>query len=328
YRDARELAEALARTRQLPRKARRTATASSEYQPPPPVPSPNKPAHPRTLVAPWTSPRRNVNPAARRRTVAVFAVVLLVLAVMIAGAILTGGAQRVPVPNLRGLTRTKITGELARLHLASAFKSRHSRAKRGTAIAQQPAPGTRAAKRSRVTITISAGPPPVAVPGLVGFSSRDAESSLHQLGLRTRVEEVPAPGAAAGTVTAQTPKAGTKLLPGTRVSLAVAQTPRWRSLVTFSDGAGQLSLPFRIRGGRWRIVYHMAYSGTCTFIVICMGPTAHVTNLDSGTAVSKFDLSDGGEQVRTIDAGAGTYQVKVTPGDDSSHWSAEVQDFY
>jgi hypothetical protein len=170
--------------------------------------------------------------------------------------------------------------------------------------------------------------PRVRVPRIIGFSSGDARSMLAQLGLHALVAEVPAPGASAGAVTAQVPSAGVKLARGSTVSLSIAQAPRWRVLISFSDAAGRASPPFRIRGTHWRIVYRMSYTGTCTFIFICSGPSAQVANLARGTTVSTFDLSEGSNQIRTFDSGPAVYQVRITPGDDSTRWSAQVQDYY
>ncbi len=281
-----------------------------------------------TLIAPWTSPRRDVRWARTRVTLAAYALVLVLLLVMIGGAILIGGARQVRVPDLKGLTRAEISASLRRTHLHMGFRTRYSSARRDTAIEQSPKAGVRVAEGSRVLALLSAGAPPVAVPRIVGFSSGDALSSLRQLGLRASIHEVPAPGASPGTVTGQTPSPGLKLRPGSSVSLSVAEAPRWRALITFTDRGGQTSPPFRIRGTRWRIVYRMSYNGTCTFIFFCMGPTAHVANLDSGTSVSVFDLNAGSDQIRTFDSGPGVYQVKLTPGDDSTRWSAQVEDYY
>jgi hypothetical protein len=175
---------------------------------------------------------------------------------------------------------------------------------------------------------VRAGPPAVAVPSIVGFSSGDARSSLGQLGLRASIREVPAPGRTVGTVTGQAPSAGVKLRPGATVSLSVAETPRWRAVITFTDRIGQAAPPFRIRGTRWRIVYRMSYAGTCTFVFFCMGPTAHVANADGGGNLSTFSLNSGSDQVRTFDHGPGVYQVEITPGDDSARWSVQVEDYY
>jgi hypothetical protein len=130
-----------------------------------------------------------------------------------------------------------------------------------------------------------------------------------------------------GNVTAQTPPAGVKLLPGSSVSLSVAEAPQWRDVIGFTDQNGRASPPFRIQGTRWRIVYRMAYDGMCTFIFFCSGPSARVSRSGSGT-VGSFDLNDGDHQVQTFSGGPGDYQVMVTPGNDSASWSAEIQDYY
>jgi eukaryotic-like serine/threonine-protein kinase len=323
YSDGIEMADALARSRGS---SSPTATADgSRAAPGSRASSPNGVA--RTLVAPWWSPRRNVSLAARRRSIGLFSLVLALILGMVAAAILTAGGARVRVPNLRGLTRDAISAKLVRAHLAFTARSHYSSAPRGTAIAQTPGPGAQIDEGARVTATLSAGPPPVAVPGIVGFSSGDAESSLRQLGLKANVNEVPAPGATVGTVAGQTPSAGVKLLPGSTVSLSVAEAPQWRAVVGFTDRDGRASPSFRIRGTHWRIVYRMAYSGTCTFIFFCSGPSAEVTKSGGGT-VGGFDLNDGDHQVQTFSAGPGVYQIRVKPGSDSATWSAEVQDYY
>jgi hypothetical protein len=162
----------------------------------------------------------------------------------------------------------------------------------------------------------------------VGFSSTDAESALRQVKLRVNVRQVPAPGVATGTVTAQDPSAGAKLRPGSAVSVSVAEAPRWRTILSFTDQGGQTSVPFQIRGTHWRIVYNMAYNGICTFLLFCSGPTANVEDLGQGTSVTSFDLNEGGNQTQTIHDGPGTYEVQITPGNDSASWSAEIQDYY
>jgi serine/threonine-protein kinase len=320
-----ELADALARTRgssrRLPPTSGRAEGRARGAQS-----SPTGPAG--TLVAPRRSPRRNMSPAARRRTLAAFSVALALLLGLVSAAILTGGARQVRVPDLHGLTRRAISTRLTRAHLRAVIVTRHSHARRGTEIAQRPTAGTRVSAGGSVTATLSSGPPPVGVPRVVGFSSGDARSALEQLGLRARVNEVPAPGVSVGTVTGQDPSSGVKLLPGSTVSLSVAEPPRWRTVLAFTDRGGHFSTPFRIRGTHWRIVYSMAYDGTCTFIFVCSGPSAQVTNLGHGANVGSFDLNEGSNQVQEVRAGPGVYQIKVSPGNDSTRWSAQVEDYY
>ncbi|HZE04471.1 MAG TPA: hypothetical protein VE127_04555, partial [Solirubrobacteraceae bacterium] len=85
---------------------------------------------------------------------------------------------------------------------------------------------------------------------------------------------------------------------------------------------------FRIVGQRWRISYSMGFQGTCTWILFCDGPTAHVINTATGQAVSAFGLNDGSGQTETFSTGPGTYEIRVTPGGDTAKWSVHVEDWF
>jgi len=214
------------------------------------------------------------------------------------------------------------------LDLRPRFADRYSSAPQGTAISQAPRARTRTTAGATVSVVLSAGPPPVKLPRLVGQSSAAAQSALQRLGLRAGITRVPAPGTAAGIVTRQTPSAGAELFPRATVGLSVAETPRWRTLTSLAgDGHGR-SVPFRILGARWRVLYSMGYQGTCTFIFFCSGPSAQVANLSSGSDTAGFDLNDGSGQARVFESGPGLYQITVSPGDDTARWSIEVQDYY
>jgi hypothetical protein len=115
------------------------------------------------------------------------------------------------------------------------------------------------------------------------------------------------------------------LAPGSTVVLSVAAAPRWRGLTSFADGN---SVPFRIRGSRWQIVYGMSYQGTCTLIFICSGPSATVKNLSTGATVDHFDLGEGSGRSRSFPSGPGVYEITISPGSDSARWSVRVEDYY
>jgi FtsP/CotA-like multicopper oxidase with cupredoxin domain len=174
-------------------------------------------------------------------------------------------------------------------------------------------------------VAISKGPPPVPLPRLTGSSAASAQSELQKLRLRATVTAVPAPGAAAGTVTDQSPAPGAKLFPGATVALSVAQAARWRDVTSFT---GTSSVPFKIRGARWRMVYRMDIPGTCTFIFVCSGPSAHAVNLGNGAGAGSFDLNEGSGQIWTFPNGPGLYQVRISPGSDTADWAVQVQDYY
>jgi hypothetical protein len=111
------------------------------------------------------------------------------------------------------------------------------------------------------------------------------------------------------------------------ISLNVAEQPRWRTLTSFdSDGDGR-SVPFRIEGKRWRVRYGMSYEGSCTLLIVCFGPSAHVSDLESGQTLEGFDLSSGASHGHTFESGPGLYSVSVSGGSDSTRWSMTVQDY-
>jgi serine/threonine-protein kinase len=309
YRDGREMASALARARGTER----------------PIGSPRRDEA--TLVARKLTPRRRFNPAARRRSLALLGLVGLLLAGMILAAVLLAPPARVRMPRLYGMTRAAIVSRAERLQLRTSFTTRYAPSAAGRAIAQRPSPGTRIDQGATVNAVLSAGPPPVEVPRLSGEQSASAQSILGSLGLRANVSSVPAPGTAPGSVVSQTPDAGRYLRPHATVSLTVAETPQWRVVTSVASSAGQASVPFRIRGEHWRIVYRMDYVGMCSLIFFCDGPNAQVVRTNRGS-VDRFGLSDGGRQTRVLHSGPGVYRLQITPGSDTARWSAEVEDYY
>jgi serine/threonine-protein kinase len=281
-----------------------------------------------TRVAPELAPRRNLNPAARRRAAALIALVLAVTVAMLLGAQLIGGAvSHVSVPSALGLTRRAAARELTRVGLTARFTSRYASAQAGLAIAQSPPARRRVARGDAVHVILSAGLAPVMLPPVTGESSANASATLAGLGLQTRVNPVPAPGTAPGTVTAQLPGAGRRVPAHSTITLSVAQAPRWRPLTGFSGTDAGRSSTFRIQGQQWRVVYRMGYVGTCTLIVFCSGPSAHVRNLDTGQSTS-FDLNSGSDQSQSFTTGPGQFRIEVSAGSDTASWSIQIQDYY
>ncbi len=259
---------------------------------------------------------------------ALVGLVAVLVAAMLAAALLIGRDTQVRVPALAGLTRLQAAARLRSTGLGVGFTRRYSQAPTGTAIAQSPRSGETVSDGSGVSVTLSAGPPPVRLPALTGASAAHAATTLGRLGLRAATTQVPAPGIEAGTVTAQTPPAGRSVAAGSTVALSVAEVPGWRTVSTFSGTGAGHSVPFRIRGAQWRVAYSMSYVGMCTFIVFCSGPTAHVRDLSTGLGLADFGLGDGANKTRTFASGPGTYEIAIAPGNDTARWSVTVQDRY
>ena len=281
-----------------------------------------------TRPAPRMTPRRTVNPAARRRSVAVFVFALLVLGSMLVAARALTAPATVALPSLHGLTARQVTAKLNRLHLHVTFAHRYNRARPGTAFAQSPSAGARVKTTATVSVTISKGPAPIKVPQLSGQSASSASSTLHHLGLNAGVTNVPGNGAAPGTVTRQSPAAGRQLKARDTVELFVAEAPTWRTITSFSADGGGHSVPFQIKGAQWRIVYSMSYDGTCDFVFFCEGPSAQVLGLGSDTTDQSFGLHGGSSETRVFKTGPGEYQINISSGLDSARWSIAVEDWF
>lgn len=280
-----------------------------------------------TRVGQPMSARRIVNPSEHRQRIALFGVVLLLALGLVAAAIaLAPGHVKVPV--LHGLNRTQVSAALGHAGLKITFAHGYSAAALDTAIAQTPPPGRRVEDGATVWVLLSAGPAPVPVPRLIGLSTAAARAQLSRERLGASVSEVPAPGAVAGTVTRTSPAAGAKLRPGASVALSVAQAPRWRALTSFAGQGKAHSVPFRIRGGRWRVLYSMSYQGTCTFVLFCSGPSATVTRVGAGATVDSFSLDEGTSKTREFVTGPGIYEISVSPGSDTAKWTIGIQDRY
>ncbi|MGZ4243907.1 MAG: protein kinase domain-containing protein [Solirubrobacteraceae bacterium] len=288
----------------------------------PPLPPP--PAGPHgTRRAPRMSPRRNINPAGRRRAAAALGVVIALLAGMVTAAVVIGRTAHTHVPTFTRLSQGRARAVARRAHVRIHLDHSYATSRPGTVIAQHPDAGTEVPDGTTVRLTVSKGPAPVPVVSMKGQAVGDAEQSLRHLGLRTTTQNVPAPGTQPGTVVGQDPAGGTRPR-GSTVTLFVAEVPRWRPVTTFS---GASSGPIHIRGQHWRIVYRMAFTGTCTWVLFCSGPSARITDA-TGRYVAGFGLNDGDGQVQSFNTGPGTYTVQVTPGGDDAGWSLEVQDNY
>ena len=95
----------------------------------------------------------------------------------------------------------------------------------GLVYQQDPTEGNKIPKGNPVTIWISTGKPKVAVPTLVGQQESDAVNQLKALHLKPDVHGVNS-NTPANQVTAQDPKAGTKLVVGSSVRINVSKGPQ------------------------------------------------------------------------------------------------------
>ncbi len=172
------------------------------------------------------------------------------------------------------------------------------------------------------------GPQHVKVPSVLGQPAASAEAVLARTGLRYYATQVASPGASQGSVTRQSPGPGSTSLHGSTVALSVAEAPRWRALTSFSGVDDGRSVPFRIRGSRWRVTYRMGYEGTCLLLFVCFGPSATVENLQTDSTFDGFELNEGSSETHSFDSGPGLYRLAISGGKDPAQWAMTVDDYY
>ncbi len=97
-------------------------------------------------------------------------------------------------------------------------------AARGTVLKQAPGPG-RVPMKSIVTLTVSKGPAPVVVPGVVGLTLDQATTVLREAGLSVEAQRVPSDNIPEGVVQSESPEAGRAADRGASVALVVSGGP-------------------------------------------------------------------------------------------------------
>jgi len=132
---------------------------------------------------------------------------------------------------------------------------------------------------------------------------------------------------AAGIAIEQDPSSGTRVADGATVHVVLSSGPQWRALTTFTGINSGESVPFRILGAKWRVVYHMAYVGSCTLLFVCFGPSAEVNNLTTGASFGSFELGESATETHIFDSGPGLYRLEISGGHDSARWSMTVEDY-
>jgi beta-lactam-binding protein with PASTA domain/predicted Ser/Thr protein kinase len=175
-----------------------------------------------------------------------FVVALVVLLLMLAALLFLfarnlglGGttATQVEVPNVVGLSQADATRTLTDLGFQVEPKEEtNDTVPPGEVFAQNPEEGVKADEGSTITITVSAGLPPVAIPDVVGQPIADARAALEGLGLVVTEQPEENEDVEEGLVISQDPAPTEEVAPGTEVILRVSSGP---PEVEVPDVAGQ-----------------------------------------------------------------------------------------
>ena len=179
-------------------------------------------------VAPAAHARRRRIRRALTAAALVVTAALAALAVMLALDAGRGGQPPPPV-RMPALTGATIAGAVKALHRLGLRVHRDlpaysSTVRSGLVAEVAPAPGTQVGRGALVTLIPSAGPRPVAIPTLTGFTAAAALAALSRLGLAGQLEQARSP-MPRGTVIATSPPPGMSVARHTVVVLTVSLGP-------------------------------------------------------------------------------------------------------
>jgi eukaryotic-like serine/threonine-protein kinase len=165
------------------------------------------------------------------------------------------GPPKVTVPSVVGETVDKALADLQEAKLIGKVQRVDSDKPDGQVVSQTPTAGATVDEDSRVTIRVSKGPKPGAVPNVIGSSFETASSTLLAKGFAVARGADVDSNEPKGTVLDQSPDAGTFQNPGTTITLRVSKGPTTSTVPdvtsrTQSDAQAQL----RASGFRVQIV--------------------------------------------------------------------------
>lgn len=176
-------------------------------------------------------PRRDVRRRARGRIP--WRLTLIPAAAILAGAALfthfNASASPAPItlPAFVGTqsTSAQLIARSYAFHLT--LMPRYASIPAGTVIGQRPAPGSAVGKGSAVTLWVSEGPRPIAIPDLSGVKQADAVARLQHLGFRVAIQTQDTIWHDPGEVLGQSPNANALRVPKSVVTLTISTHPWW-----------------------------------------------------------------------------------------------------
>lgn len=132
-------------------------------------------------------------------------------------------SSKVPVPNVVGKTEEEAQAALKEVNLGyKATYQPSTTIPEGTVISQGTSAGTRVAKNTTITLSISSGPENATVPNVVGYDQVEASSVLESAGFKVTVKQSYSDTVESGKVISQSPVGTTSTTPGATVTITVS----------------------------------------------------------------------------------------------------------
>ena len=182
-----------------------------------------------TRILPRPAPRK---PSTAVKVVGPIFTGLAALVVAVAGIFVrlpaAASPARVTLPNLVAAQSgsAQLVARSLQLHYRALY-AYSPNVPAGVVMAQRPAPNTPVDRQGTVTVTVSKGPAPVAIPDVSGAEAESASAALTRLGFHVLRRTQDSLGTSAGLVLDQTPPPGTLRVPGSTVTLTISQKPWW-----------------------------------------------------------------------------------------------------
>lgn len=136
----------------------------------------------------------------------------------------TAASKKVSVPSVIGKTEEEAKTTLNSLGLG--YKATYQPSNtipEGTVISQGTSSGTKVAKNTTITLSISSGPESSSVPNVVGQDQVGASSLLESAGFKVSVKQSYSDSVEQGKVISQSPSGSTTVSPGSTVTITVSQ---------------------------------------------------------------------------------------------------------
>ncbi len=213
-----------------------------------------------------------------------------------------------PVPALRDTVPTKAMAALAPEHLRLVqHGSRYDPAVPAGAIADQsPLPGAMAQEGSTVTVVLSAGPAPAAIPDLSNLGQTAAVQRLANAGLTASVVFAHSETVPSGTVLGWTPHAGLESH-GTKITLTVSSGPALRPIPAGLAGGTYARAASALSAVGLSAVRHDIFNDTVAPGVVVETVPGQGAALARGSQVA-VDVSKGPDVVKVPDVTTQTVQ--------------------
>jgi serine/threonine-protein kinase len=137
--------------------------------------------------------------------------------------IFSEGPDRRAIPAIAGMDKDEAIGLLQRMGFQVRLRMVNNMKEEGTLLGMAPRAGTRVPMPGIVVLTLSAGPPKIAAPGVMGITTDEAAARLEAAGLRLgRISYDSTAAAPRGTIVAQSPEPGDSVRMGGSVRVTLA----------------------------------------------------------------------------------------------------------